>query len=212
MNFEQLLSRAEDEVLQQLLGDSVVRLIRLINPALATPSRLRQLLLELHTPGDLLRDNKTRQLLFELLPIETVNDLLESLQINYTNNPYEKLFRLRPSKGSTLENRLFSFFGETPPIDIHHDESPKLVQINGKYELFMHQRNAAREVLELLSSDRRRVLLHMPTGAGKTRTAMHVIADRLRNYEPSLVIWLAYSDELCEQAAVKRADRQENQP
>lgn len=203
MNFEQLISRAEDEVLQQLLGDSVVRLIRLIDPALATPGRLRQLLLELRSPGDLLRDIRTRRLLFELLPIGTANDLLESLQMSCATNPYEKLFRLKPRKNSALEQRMFSFFGESLPTVIHHDEKPDLVRVHGNYDLFNHQRNAAREVLELLSSDRKRVLLHMPTGAGKTRTAMHVIADRLRNCEPSLVIWLAYSDELCEQAAAE---------
>ena len=42
----------------------------------------------------------------------------------------------------------------------------------------------------------------MPTGAGKTRTAMHVIADHLRSREPALVVWLASSEELCEQSAV----------
>lgn len=45
------------------------------------------------------------------------------------------------------------------------------------------------------------MLLHMPTGAGKTRTAMQIIADHLRAAEPALVVWLAYSEELCEQAA-----------
>ena len=30
---------------------------------------------------------------------------------------------------------------------------------------------------------------------------MNVVCDELRNREPSLVIWLAYSEELCEQAA-----------
>ena len=41
----------------------------------------------------------------------------------------------------------------------------------------------------------------MPTGAGKTRTAMNVIAEHLRRNEPTVVIWLAHSEELCEQAA-----------
>ena len=41
----------------------------------------------------------------------------------------------------------------------------------------------------------------MPTGAGKTRTAMNVIAEHLRVTEPGLAIWFAYSEELCEQAA-----------
>ncbi len=203
MNFEQLISRAEDEVLQQLLGKSVVRLLRLINPALATPSRLRQLLLDLHSPSDLLRDNSARQLLFELLPVNTAKGLLESLQVNFSNNPFEALSGLRFSKGSNLENRLFSFFEEASPVDVHYDIPPNTVQVNANYGLFSHQREAARRVQGILSSERRRVLLHMPTGSGKTRTAMHVIADQLRNNEPSLVIWLAYSEELCEQAATE---------
>jgi len=41
----------------------------------------------------------------------------------------------------------------------------------------------------------------MPTGSGKTRTAMYVIAEHLRRTEPGFVVWLAYSEELCEQAA-----------
>jgi superfamily II DNA or RNA helicase len=41
----------------------------------------------------------------------------------------------------------------------------------------------------------------MPTGSGKTRVAMSLICTHLRSLEPTLVIWLAHSEELCEQAA-----------
>jgi superfamily II DNA or RNA helicase len=43
----------------------------------------------------------------------------------------------------------------------------------------------------------------MPTGAGKTRTAMHVIALFLRHLalDEEVVVWLAHTEELCEQAA-----------
>jgi superfamily II DNA or RNA helicase len=47
------------------------------------------------------------------------------------------------------------------------------------------------------------VVLHMPTGAGKTRVAMHLIARHLREREDGLVCWLAYGRELCEQAAAE---------
>jgi DNA repair protein RadD len=80
---------------------------------------------------------------------------------------------------------------------------PALHCITGQFALFKHQRDAARKVKQALAHEPRRVLLHMPTGAGKTRTAMHVIADHLRANEPALVIWLAYSEELCEQAAAE---------
>lgn len=53
----------------------------------------------------------------------------------------------------------------------------------------------------LLNTHPHRVLLHMPTGAGKTRTAMNVIAEYLREVEPTVVVWLAHSEELCDQGA-----------
>ena len=56
-------------------------------------------------------------------------------------------------------------------------------------------------ILRALREEPYRVLLHMPTGAGKTRTAMHVIARMLNEHEPMLAVWLAHSEELCEQAA-----------
>lgn len=41
----------------------------------------------------------------------------------------------------------------------------------------------------------------MPTGAGKTRTAIHYVSRILNEVEPGLVVWLASSRELLEQAA-----------
>lgn len=68
------------------------------------------------------------------------------------------------------------------------------------YGLFEYQRNAVRQILPLLLDDERKAVLHFPTGAGKTRTAMHLVAYFLSVYEPSVVVWLASSKELLEQA------------
>ena len=43
----------------------------------------------------------------------------------------------------------------------------------------------------------------MPTGSGKTRTALSsIIADNIMNnfFQTNFVIWVAHSDELCDQA------------
>ena len=46
-----------------------------------------------------------------------------------------------------------------------------------------------------------RFVIQMPTGSGKTRTSMEVIAQVLNDQpDGSVVIWLAHSEELCEQA------------
>ena len=45
-----------------------------------------------------------------------------------------------------------------------------------------------------------RFLIQMPTGSGKTRTAIEVICDYLNKHPNKSVIWLVHSEELCEQA------------
>lgn len=47
-----------------------------------------------------------------------------------------------------------------------------------------------------------RMLVHMPTGSGKTKTCIEAVVDfvRTRPFEEGLVIWFAHSNELCMQA------------
>ena len=46
-------------------------------------------------------------------------------------------------------------------------------------------------------------MLHLPTGVGKTRTAMSIVATHLRSRSTGLVLWLAATRELLEQAAAE---------
>ena len=54
----------------------------------------------------------------------------------------------------------------------------------------------------------RRVVMHLPTGAGKTRIASHAAAALLnhRYAEGKVLVWLAASEELCEQATESLID------
>ena len=80
--------------------------------------------------------------------------------------------------------------------------------VNPKYPLHPYQRQVLTDILCALSSPERRVVAHLPTGAGKTRIAAHAACRLLNvndnhdnpNKEP-LVIWLASTEELCDQAA-----------
>lgn len=51
-----------------------------------------------------------------------------------------------------------------------------------------------------LDSPRARFVIQMPTGSGKTRTSMEIVAAVLNRPETATVVWLAHSSELCEQA------------
>lgn len=72
-----------------------------------------------------------------------------------------------------------------------------------QFPLHGYQDWIRRRAVHLLQAGPSRFLIHMPTGSGKTRTTMEILIDHLRSsLEPDVtVVWLAHSEELCEQAA-----------
>jgi len=203
LNFDNLLSRADDEILQAMLGAASVRLITSLDPNSATPSRLRELLLGLRSRQDLLAAKESRVLIFDLLRENEAALLASALNLNASSSVYQALKEATFRGGSQNERLLYSFFELELPALESKTERPSLQRCAAQYPLFAHQRTAAREIKEQLGQEPRRVLLHMPTGSGKTRTAMHIIVDHLRGREPTAVVWLAHSEELCEQAATE---------
>ena len=71
------------------------------------------------------------------------------------------------------------------------------------YPLHPYQRQVLSDIIRALETGERRVVAHLPTGAGKTRVASHVACHMLNNADDdkSVVVWLASTEELCEQAA-----------
>ena len=186
-----------------MLGSPTVRLITLLDPNSATPTQLRELLLSLRTREGLLASKNTRTLLFDLLRPKEAELLTQTLGIDGHRDVYQALKEANFRSGSENERTLYHFFELHVPNIEGRIERPSLEQCVAEYPLFTHQRRAAREIKEQLIQEPRRVLLHMPTGSGKTRTAMHIIVDHLRAQEPTTVVWLAHSEELCEQAATE---------
>ncbi|UMZ74363.1 DEAD/DEAH box helicase [Natranaerofaba carboxydovora] len=129
---------------------------------------------------------------------EVLATLLD-IKYNSTTDLYKNLKNSSFSRGSKREKKLFNFFGLNPPEDEEFDV-PIQEKSEGQYMLFEHQRLAVRNVISQLNVEPSRVLLHMPTGSGKTRTTMNVICEHLRSFEPTVIVWLATSEELCEQA------------
>lgn len=200
MKFNSLLSRADDETLQILLGSAAVRLIKLLDPSLATPTKLREIMVHLHPPESLLLSKESRDNLLQLLRPKEAKILALILETPERQNVYQALKEVKIRRGSERERTLFDFFELFVPKTEATVEVSSSELTVPKYPLFPHQRRAAQQVKQHLTQDPHRVLLHMPTGSGKTRTAMNIIGDYLRAQEPTLVIWLAYSEELCEQA------------
>ena len=79
-----------------------------------------------------------------------------------------------------------------------------LLRVDGPSELPpLHdfQQEIAERTRELVSGGRGRAILSLPTGAGKTRVAVQALVESVKSGQlKQPVLWVAQSDELCEQA------------
>lgn len=201
MDFTSLLSRCDTEIFQNILGRECVRLMGLMDASMSSPTFVRTVLTDALGEAALLVEKKHRDLLFDLLRPEEAQNLCDVIGIKPLPDPFTAIKGTNFPRNSIKELALFRFFERVPPQQEQNEGVPDVIEIESAYPLFPHQRKAARDITSLLLIPPYRALLHMPTGSGKTRTAMSLVSDFLRNTEPRLVIWVAYSEELCEQAA-----------
>ncbi|MCI6697690.1 MAG: DEAD/DEAH box helicase family protein [Lachnospiraceae bacterium] len=72
------------------------------------------------------------------------------------------------------------------------------------YELLDYQYYIMQRALNILNSNDvlQRMLIHMPTGTGKTKTTMHIVTNYINFtlHKRGLVIWIAHTKELLQQA------------
>jgi DNA repair protein RadD len=200
LRFDTFLTRCTTDALADIFGKNLIELLSLFDESSGNLDRLRSLLLEVFSPEALLSNNQKRRLILELLKEKEVKELLSTLEVPYNEtNYFDQLLSFNFTKPKLI--KLFHFFGLNPSDAPEETiKIPATETITPNYSLFPHQRNAITKVLRTLERSPHRVVLHMPTGAGKTRTAMNIISQHLRVSEPGVVLWLANSEELCEQA------------
>lgn len=72
-----------------------------------------------------------------------------------------------------------------------------------KYGLQDFQIRIKKQLLDSIFSKKSKIIVHMPTGSGKTKTVLSSLVDlNLKNkfFSNNFLIWIAHSDELCDQA------------
>jgi DNA repair protein RadD len=200
--FEQILSRADAPQLAGLMPSGVSKLLNAIDPQLSYPKNLAKILVALKPPADLLSDASSRNVLLDLLPPDQAANLALLVDGYKGNDPYSFLRTFGFKKKAHLKT-LFDFAGVGSEHELEEEVGPSDTFIDVAYPLFSHQITALRDLRLKLDVEPYRALLHMPTGAGKTRTAMNAVADYLREREAAVVVWLAHSEELCQQAAAE---------
>ena len=173
-------------------------------------SRLSEMALCVHGTG-LLKDKEFRRSLIGSMPEDVVKGFtaylphsdesdLEQVAIDVSNASWKK------SDVNEYFLRMLGYNSE----DIFEKkeeigESVETVESFDKfYELLDYQYIIRQRALNILTSPYglRRFLIHMPTGTGKTKTATHIICHHY-NYnlhKKGLVIWIAHTSELLQQA------------
>lgn len=198
---QQVLSRADTPTLIKWIGREAGELVHLLDSRLESPSKLMELVLSLRTEVGLLDDEASRRDLLDLLRtsetqqlIQTINGSDKSVVDTYATLQTVDFRRVGP------RNALFSFFEVGIPAPTVVVTPPAVSVCAPSYPLFTHQIDVQERVRIALDSELGRALLHMPTGSGKTRTAMNLVAEYLRTGNNRVVVWLAHSEELCDQA------------
>ena len=199
--FKELLRSATLADLRRLIDPGAAALLRVIRPDVLTGDQLIKLVAGAATASEYLSDPARRPVVFDLLTVSQAKLLAAQLELGDGDNPHERLRVASSTLSAGQLEAVLRFFGADEVSTGSHSSTAAVRRAVSGYPLFEHQRTAMRRVQWLLYDGTRRVILHMPTGAGKTRTAMNVIAEHLRNNEPTVVVWLAFSEELLEQAA-----------
>lgn len=193
----ELFERLDTEAAIRLLPGGAYHLIKTLRPdALTGPSR-NQTLAELLSLELTIDDRVRRTELLHALPDQKIKEL--ELRIGKTIAELCSSTVLSPQDKSAI----IGFFGiatvSRPPLNLPAAET----EIRPGYGLFPHQKRVTTAIEHHLYREDRRVMLHLPTGVGKTRIAMSVIASHLRSRENGLIIWLANNRELLQQAATE---------
>lgn len=185
--------------LATILGQDVVSLIgRLVAPE-EKIALLRQV------AAGVLRDRTElllarrdiRGIIYDAMSDEKLAEFADRLGVPNTR----QIRTLDPTQDDRICETFLGFFGIDTRGPVFFSVEPERQSVRPEFGLFPHQRHAADRVCDAIRGGHGRVVLHMPTGAGKTRTAMHIVSRVMTKHEPAVIVWLAASAELLDQAA-----------
>lgn len=188
--------------LKEIAGERLIETAITLDENAGSLRNIIKLIQDLYDPKKLLVNLQYRQYIIESLRIEDAEILARKFAFVEGTSPFAYLVNLRNTK--TIRQVFFDYF-DIQELEIQEDvpsEFPSLTIVAPEYALYDYQNKAVEKSLEILSrAKNNNLLIHMPTGSGKTRTAMHLISRVLNHRQGKVVVWLAHSEELCEQAA-----------
>ena len=196
LRLSHLLECADDGVVQRLVIPGAMKIIAALRPDLLVGPTRAQTLSHVVDLAAIVNDRLRRSFLLDAIPKSKTSELEN--RVGATLAEIRDLSRIDRAR----RRALLGFFGYTTSAEKSPVHRTGHTTIKPREGLFSHQKRAAATVERILYNDiPPRVMLHLPTGAGKTRTAMSIVASHLRIRTPGLILWLAETRELLDQAA-----------
>lgn len=151
-------------------------------------------------------------LIKEVLSVNYIRKLCSELNVVFTSNSESRISILSKNKNKVAV-KLIEILNLDPSIYLPEDEfievchEETIITPDPERYLSLHdyQKKIKDDIVFNLTNPERansRMLVHMPTGSGKTKTSIEAITDFIRTKIPEegLVVWFAHSTELCDQA------------
>ena len=215
MRYKDLMFSFSREDLKRFLGQDMVDTLIEWTPSgddLLTRERLIDMIILLHGTNILKNRDFRKALLFAMKEREikeirddclSGSELTEDNVFNLVN-----IIASKPWSKNKVSLKLLNIWEYPETVFDKQSEDMTVesqVDIEDQfYELLDYQYYIRQRVLNNLNSGfpQERMLVHMPTGTGKTKTAMHVIANyySFSLHNTGAVIWVAHTTELLQQA------------
>jgi len=201
----------DDVTLRDIAGQSIVLAV---NESYQTDSQtvLAEIICMEHGTS-ILDQPRIRDNIIDVSSENDIESLAEAVGINFSNriqtaHKLQTHFRTFTESKSIVfaewlllpaeycKKSLTDYRNDRETITIHHGQNAQL-----KGYLHHYQKNVKDQIQQSLTQPGARAMVQMPTGSGKTYTALEAAVDTLRApFYSSFVVWFVHSNELAEQA------------
>ena len=190
----QALRYADPADIEILIPPEAIGVIRVLRPDLLSEQHRLATLEELISMDSVADTARQRSALLRSIPQDHITQLVKRTGLSASD------LRTREHLTKGQRQNFLGYFGAADQVHRARPVIDPFTAIHPEHGLFDHQKRVAMQAEEHLNRHPGRVIMHLPTGVGKTRTAMSIVASHLRNRQRGLVLWLANRTELLEQA------------
>ena len=200
--------------LQELIGNEILDRLETIIPALlrngAIYSKANLVkIFDAFSGTNSLRKKEFRREFFNTLPEETINQIIKAYKPSKVSDDFglkRDILVSSPWTDNPLTHKIIEAldlpYSAIPYEKKQYENFVTIKPTDKSYKALKDYQNTVfYSSFEKLKIPRSRFIIQMPTGSGKTRTAMEIITSFFNESgEGTIVLWLAHSSELCEQA------------